>query len=184
MSDFHFHVHHHFSFDPDQLETIMTGLSDLTAAVEADTAATTANTAAVTAAIAALQSGSTGDSDSAVEALATTLNANIATRKADTARLVAATPPAALIVTGNLSMPPAPGVQFTATLTVTDGTGPFTASVTGNPPAGLDGTVAGSVVTVNIPLPAASVPPVEYKGAVVITDSLGAKATVPFDWTF
>jgi hypothetical protein len=73
-------------------EKLMSGLSDLQAAVAA-------NTTAVAAAVAAL--GTIGDSDAAVEAAATQL-------ASDTALLVAATPVATPIVAADATTPTTP----------------------------------------------------------------------------
>lgn len=84
----HYVVTHRF--DPKQLELIMTGLTDLQAAVDA-------NTAGVGAAVTALQAlSSAGDPDSQVGALAATIVTNNATLAAAVAAATpAVTPPAA-----------------------------------------------------------------------------------------
>jgi hypothetical protein len=116
LTDFLHENRHHLtiSLDLTQLEQIMSGLSDLQAAV-------TENTTVTEAAIAALKALPSGDSDATIESLAQTLASN-------NAALQAALTPAAttLTISPATLTDPVLNTPYSATLTASGGDGSYT----------------------------------------------------------
>ena len=170
----HLHVTH--SFDPQQLELIMSALTDaLTAAVTAAQTSLTALGSQVADAIAEISTLQAGPDETAVAAATTALGAfktGLDSLSAQIATAIEPTAAPAALTASPASLPqPVDGTAYSEAVSLSGGSGMYTAAtITGAAPEGMTASIDGSVLTVSGFTPAANSPPVSYTGSVTFED--------------